>query len=50
VKVVSFYGDQFTDRDMSRAVAKEYGVPIYPTVAGALGLGQGRVGPSTPCC
>ena len=40
VKVVSFYGDQFSDRDMSRAIAKEYGIPIYKTVAEALGRGK----------
>jgi len=40
VAVVSFYGDQFDDRDMSKAIAKEYGIPIYPTVAGALGRGK----------
>jgi hypothetical protein len=35
--VVSFYADQLpAGRDMARAVAKEYQVPIYPTIAEAL--------------
>jgi hypothetical protein len=35
--VVSFYGDQFPKgRDMARAVAEAYKVPIYPTIAEAL--------------
>lgn len=41
--VVSFYGDQFPDGDMSRAVAKKYGITIYPTIAEALCLGGERL-------
>jgi hypothetical protein len=38
--VASFYGDQFpVGRDMARAVAKEYRIPLYPTVAEAVCLG-----------
>ncbi|HEX7447282.1 MAG TPA: hypothetical protein VF306_07045 [Pirellulales bacterium] len=37
--VISFYGDQFPDGEMSRAVAKKYGIAIYPTIAEALCLG-----------
>lgn len=37
--VVSFYGDQFTDRDLSRGVAKKYNIPIYKTIREALCLG-----------
>jgi len=39
VDVVSFYADQFPAEDMARPVAKEYGIPVYPTVADALTLG-----------
>lgn len=38
-KVVSFYIDQFPQGEMGRAVAKEYGIPIFPTIEGALTLG-----------
>jgi hypothetical protein len=38
--VVSFYADQLpAGRDMARAVAKEYKVPLYKTIAEALCLG-----------
>lgn len=39
VDVVSFYGDQFPEDDMSREVAKQFHIPIYPTIAEALCLG-----------
>lgn len=39
VDVVSFYADQFPAEDMARPVAKDYGIPIFPTVAEALTLG-----------
>ncbi len=34
--VVALYGDQFPQNEMSRDVAKRYGIPIYDTIAGAL--------------
>ncbi len=37
--VVSFYVDQFSERDMAREVAAKYNVKIYPAIAGALCLG-----------
>ncbi len=37
--VVSLYGDQFPEGDMSRAASKEYGIPLYPTIDAALCLG-----------
>src|SRR5216110_1713753 len=37
--VVSFYVDQFSERDMAREVAAKYNIKIYPTIAGALCLG-----------
>ena len=38
-EVASFYGDQFPAGEMSRDVAREYNIPIYPTIAEALCLG-----------
>ncbi len=38
-EVVSLYVDKFTSKDMAREVAKEYGIPIFPTIAEALTLG-----------
>src|SRR4051812_2192530 len=34
--VVSFYADQFPENDMARPVAKEYKIPLYPSIAEAL--------------
>lgn len=42
-KVVAFYMDQFPDGEMGRDVAKEYGIPIFPTIEGALTLGGGKL-------
>ena len=39
MEVVSFYVDQFPERDMAREVAAKYHITIYPTIAGALCLG-----------
>ncbi len=39
VEVVSLYVDQFQERDMAREVAREYKIPIFPTIAGALCVG-----------
>jgi len=41
--VVSLYVDQFPDGDMARDVAKQYGMNIYPTIAGALCDGGDRL-------
>jgi hypothetical protein len=38
-EVVSFYGDQFPANEIGRAVAKQYGIPIYDTIADALTSG-----------
>ena len=38
-KIVSMFTEQVPDNDMSRAMAKKYGVPIFRTVADALTLG-----------
>lgn len=39
IDVVSFYADQFPKDDMARDVARDYQIPIFPTVAEALTLG-----------
>src|SRR3954469_16428012 len=39
LEVVSAYVDQFPANDLSRSRAKEFGFPIYPTVAQALRCG-----------
>lgn len=40
MQVVSFYVDQFPDdRDMARDVARQFDIPIYPTIAESLTLG-----------
>ncbi len=41
--VVSFYVDQFPEGDMSREVAKQYGINIYPTIGEALCDGGERL-------
>jgi hypothetical protein len=43
LKLVSLYTDQVPDNDVSRALAKQYGFPIYDTIAGALTLGSGEL-------
>jgi hypothetical protein len=37
--VASFYVDQFPEGEMSRDIAREFGITIYPTIAEALTLG-----------
>ena len=39
VEIVSFYADQLPGSDMSRTVAKEYGIPTYKSIEEALCLG-----------
>lgn len=41
--VVSFYADQFNPGDMARDVAKQFKIPIYPTIREALCLGGDRL-------
>ena len=43
--VVSLYVDQFPEgRDMARDISKQYGIPIYPTIASALQCGGNQLG------
>ena len=39
VDVASLYVDQFPDGDMSRKVAKQFGIPIFPTIGEAMRVG-----------
>src|SRR5262245_23525414 len=43
MKIVGLYVDQFPSRDMSRDVAKQYGIPIFPDIAGALRAGGDKL-------
>jgi hypothetical protein len=40
VRVASMYIDQFPENDTGRATAAEFGIPIYDTIAEAIGLGK----------
>ena len=40
VKVASLYIEQFPENDIGRARAEEFGVPIFGTIAEAIGVGQ----------
>ncbi len=39
IRLAGLYVDQFPDNDIGRDLAKKHGVPIYPTIEGALTLG-----------
>jgi hypothetical protein len=44
LKLVSVYADQFpAEGDLCRALCRQHGVPIFPTIRGAIGLGSHRV-------
>ena len=43
VKLVSLYVDQFPEGDLARDRSKRFEVPIYPTIAEALGLGGSKL-------
>ncbi len=40
VEVAGLYVDQFPERDMAREVSRQYGMPIFPTIAETLRLGR----------
>ncbi|GIP34637.1 hypothetical protein [Paenibacillus sp. J2TS4] len=40
LKVASLYTDQVPSNDMSREKAEKYGIPIFPTIAEAIAIGQ----------
>src|SRR5512138_3265941 len=39
----SMYVEQFTDRDLARAMSKKYGVPLFDTIEKAVTVGGDRV-------
>jgi hypothetical protein len=43
LELASLYVDQFPERDKSREFAKQYGFPMYDTIAGALTLGGDKL-------
>lgn len=43
VDLASLYADQFPEEDMTRDVAKRFGVPLYPTIEAALCLGGDKL-------
>ena len=43
VRVASLYIDQFPENDTGRATAAEFDIPLYETIAEAIGLGEGGV-------
>lgn len=50
LKVVSAYVDQRPDGDLSGQRSKEFGFPIYPTVAEAAFVAAETSSMSMPCC
>jgi hypothetical protein len=43
LKLVSVYADQFPATDLCRPLCKKHGVPIFPTIKGAIGVGTNSV-------
>ncbi|MCH8829415.1 MAG: hypothetical protein IID45_07535 [Planctomycetes bacterium] len=43
MRLASLFTDQVPGNDTGRALSKKYGFPIYPSVAGALTLGSGKL-------
>jgi len=43
LKLASLYVDQVPQNDMSRKIAADYKIPIYPNIADALTLGTGKL-------
>jgi hypothetical protein len=43
LKLASMYIEQFTDRDMARAMAKKYDVPLFDTIERAVTVGSDRI-------
>ncbi len=42
-EIVGLYVDQFPKGEMARDIARDYGIPIFPTIAEALRAGGGRL-------
>jgi hypothetical protein len=43
LKLVAVYADQFPARDLCRPLCEKHGIPIFPTIAGAIGVGTRSV-------
>ncbi|MDA1055953.1 MAG: hypothetical protein O3C40_36685 [Planctomycetota bacterium] len=43
LKLASLYVEQFTDKDMARSMAKQYGVPLFDTIEQAVTVGGDRI-------
>ena len=43
LKLASMYVDQFTDKDLARAMAKKYDVPLFDTIEQAVTVGGDRI-------
>ena len=43
LQLVAMYVDQFPDSDVSRRLAREHGIPIFDSIAGALTLGGDKL-------
>lgn len=43
LKLKSMYADQFTDRDMARAMSKKYDVPLFDSIEKALTIGGDQI-------
>ncbi|MBI5759466.1 MAG: hypothetical protein HZA46_13180 [Planctomycetales bacterium] len=43
LKLASMYVEQFTDKDMARAMAKKYDVPLFDTIEKAITVGGDRI-------
>lgn len=43
VRIASLYLDQTPANDIGRALAEKHGVPVFPTIAGALSLGEAKL-------
>ncbi len=43
LKLASMYADQFTDRDMARAMSKKYDVPLFDSIEKALTVGGDHI-------
>ena len=43
LKLASMYADQFTDRDMARAMSKKYNVPLFDSIEKALTVGGDHI-------
>ena len=39
LKLAAVYADQFPQKDLCRSYCRKHGVPIFPTIAGAVGVG-----------